>query len=537
MSVVTKQVIAAITLIVLMSRIGQTKYIEGELNSLEDWAFIARFCFLSEEGRFQYTITYDRLFAVQNLLLYYDTDTQWPAVYKTNKTCREKEAVMAAGQNQVISLSAKTPFLSGCSEEDDVITCVNDRRFRSARERWWFLAISNCNTTKGLNLQYKFHMTNGPPEDYWRHHFSADEFYILPLLITFLFIYVVLLFAVLIFAVELRSRQLLHTTYRQFIVSVMLQTLGIGTQGFSYARYAGDGIGSPLLKDIGRFLEAASENIFLLMLMLLAQGYTVTKGRLKLSAAVRLTIFMCLYSAGQIALFAWENQLFDPGEVLYLYESPVGHGLASLRIIAWARALLSTAQTLAKGAGSKVRFYKRFATLAALWFISGPILVLVSSLWVDKWVRETVWCGASHTIALAGHIAFCVLTRPSRANANFPYHVRTSQVGVMTPTMRETEDEENTFNQHAYAPSSAVIEQALGQMGRKTSPHQQNGDWASHVPVGLFTVSQQVNNNASSMTPAAAEVTTPGVSTESDNSLSPDHEQRRITTQDGVQKF
>jgi hypothetical protein len=60
---------------------------------------------------------------------------------------------------------------------------------------------------------------------------------------------------------------------------------------------------------LGRVLEALSENIYLLMLLLLAQGYTVTKGRLKSSAAVRLTIFMCLYSAGQIALFAWESQV------------------------------------------------------------------------------------------------------------------------------------------------------------------------------------------------------------------------------------
>jgi hypothetical protein len=62
------------------------------------------------------------------------------------------------------------------------------------------------------------------------------------------------------------------------------------------------------------------------------------------------------------------SQLFDPGEVLYLYESPVGHGLAGLRLIAWARATLSTAQTLAKGAGAKKKFYKRFAVLAALWY-------------------------------------------------------------------------------------------------------------------------------------------------------------------------
>jgi hypothetical protein len=28
---------------------------------LQNWAFVARFCFLSEEGRFQYTIQYDQV--------------------------------------------------------------------------------------------------------------------------------------------------------------------------------------------------------------------------------------------------------------------------------------------------------------------------------------------------------------------------------------------------------------------------------------------------------------------------------------------
>lgn len=51
----------------------------------QNWAFIARFCFLSEEGQFQYEVEYDQDQGVVNLLLYYDSDTQWPAVYKTNK--------------------------------------------------------------------------------------------------------------------------------------------------------------------------------------------------------------------------------------------------------------------------------------------------------------------------------------------------------------------------------------------------------------------------------------------------------------------
>lgn len=47
---------------------------------------MARFCFLSDEGKFEYEIEYDEeYYGTVNLLLYYDSETQWPGVYKTNK--------------------------------------------------------------------------------------------------------------------------------------------------------------------------------------------------------------------------------------------------------------------------------------------------------------------------------------------------------------------------------------------------------------------------------------------------------------------
>ena len=36
-----------------------------------------------------------------------------------------------------------------------------------------------------------------------------------------------------------------------------------------------------------------------------------------------------------------------------------------------------------------------------------------------------------HFVAICGHTVFLVLTRPSAHNKNFPYHVRTTQIGIM----------------------------------------------------------------------------------------------------------
>lgn len=109
----------------------------------------------------------------------------------------------------------------------------------------------------------------------------------------------------------------------------------------------------------------ASETCFLLLLLLLAKGFTITRGRLPLKGAVKLTVFMCLYITTYLTIFVYEAlvqktkqtklfiqfsfvQVFDPGEVLYLYESFPGYGLIILRLCAWAMFIYSTVFTLKK---------------------------------------------------------------------------------------------------------------------------------------------------------------------------------------------
>ena len=101
-------------------------------------------------------------FAVQNLDLYYDTESQWPIVYgaESNLTnCREKESVLQVENNQFINLTSEVVY-SGCQrhfvprDNTSFFRCRGNRSFKTARERWWFVAISNCQSTKGLKLRY-----------------------------------------------------------------------------------------------------------------------------------------------------------------------------------------------------------------------------------------------------------------------------------------------------------------------------------------------------------------------------------------------
>lgn len=67
------------------------------------------------------------------------------------------------------------PLLRRSRRESLLVRCHNGGSFSTARERWWYIAVANCGSEKGLDITYRFKMTNGNPGDFWSEHFSADE--------------------------------------------------------------------------------------------------------------------------------------------------------------------------------------------------------------------------------------------------------------------------------------------------------------------------------------------------------------------------
>ena len=141
---------------------SNNKIVPGDLKTDEyNWKFITSFPFKSDVGRFNYNVRYDASYAVQKIGLYYDTESQWPRVYGDMAdmiTCREKESVLKPENNQFINLTTKV-YHSNCFKEIDstsqkeYIRCNGTRNFNTARERIWHFTVSNCNSTKGLQLQ------------------------------------------------------------------------------------------------------------------------------------------------------------------------------------------------------------------------------------------------------------------------------------------------------------------------------------------------------------------------------------------------
>nr|XP_025977007.1 transmembrane protein 145 [Dromaius novaehollandiae] len=208
--------------------------------------------------------------------------------------CLAKESVIRPENNQVINLTTAYAW-SGCQVllQDSVryLSCASGRSFRSVRERWWYVALSKCGGD-GLQLEYEMVLTNG--KSFWTRHFSADEF-------------------------------------AAGGVEVLSLLLCCGYWG----QYACDGVGNASLKILAKLLFSVSFLIFLLMLILLGKGFTVTRGRISHTGSVKLSVYMTLYSITHVVLLIYEAEFFDPAQVLYTYESPAGYGLIALQFLAY----------------------------------------------------------------------------------------------------------------------------------------------------------------------------------------------------------
>uniref|UniRef100_A0A8C1AGD7 Transmembrane protein 145 n=1 Tax=Cyprinus carpio carpio TaxID=630221 RepID=A0A8C1AGD7_CYPCA len=414
------------------------KYVRGIVNTKEDWVFLTRFCFLTDFGRLNFKFRYPKSRCCQNILLYFDESSQWPAVYKRpDKDCYQKESVLRPENNQVINLTTRYTW-SGCMVEgegnEEMLNCVGGRSFRSG---------------DGLQLEYEMTLTNG--QSFWTQHFSADEFGILETDITFLVIFATVFTLSCYFAYNLKGRQLLHTTYKMFMTAAGVEVLSLLFFCIYWGLYARDGVGNGSLKILGKLLFSVSFLIFLLMLILLGKGFTVTRARISHSGSVKLSIYMTIYTITYIILFIYEAEFFDPGEVLYAYDSPAGYGLMGLQLLAYVWFSYAVLVSL-KHHPEKQPFYIPFFTAYTLWFFAVPVMALIANFGISRWAREKIVNGIQLGIHLYAHVVFLAITRPSAANKNFPYHVRTSQIGILLSSPKGMGAE--SFPHHAYGNSS-----------------------------------------------------------------------------------
>lgn len=87
----------------------------------------------------------------------------------------------------------------------------------------------------------------------------------------------------------------------------------------------------------GRLIEAISRLIFLLKLILMAKGFTITRGRLSRSGSIKVAVFMTLYTILYAVVFIWESEVSSLGLHMCILSTSrlQGKFTTTIRMLVW----------------------------------------------------------------------------------------------------------------------------------------------------------------------------------------------------------
>ena len=299
------------------------------------------------------------------------------------------------------------------------------------RARFFYVAGANCDrlcTTSTCNgdidITYEIEFTNG--FNWYSKHFSADEIGVLETSIAFLVLYVLLGACYFLTRKELKKLRKHHHTVKMLGSAIILAFFSHGFFFLHYIWYSSDGVGNMLFLFLARILQLSSETTFLVLLVLIAKGWTICCRKISARGRVKIAVFATVYAICWLLAVAYHHFVADKASTLHMYQSGFGYFLCALRFFALGWFWYSVSVTNKKYA-SKVAFYKKFAASFAMWFYGLPIIVIVAQS-IPPWQRFMVVNAMEFTFLFAFQLALLAMYVPnSEFNKSFPFHATTNE--------------------------------------------------------------------------------------------------------------
>jgi hypothetical protein len=280
------------------------------------------------------------------------------------------------------------------------------------------VVLSSCDANGTGYVNFHVHFLN-IQENSWNIEFGVNEMGLNTLFLVF-FIYYTIFIAVHYFGVYLffTSQKYVHPLIRLFTVVVSVQFIFIVFKLAHYVTFANNGKGIVFLDYLGDIFEVIAKVCFMLMIMLLALGWTITSDNLYGKSFVILAVF--LFSGTWISILIWKLAVQDPAEV----ELPFPLRVMQLILLAlwfiFALWFFVTCIYNWKKEDNPVKktLFCRLGVLYGLWFVGLPTAVAVSYM-QDPWVRDKIVVSVAICISTVAHTVMAFLLWPSRAEDYF----------------------------------------------------------------------------------------------------------------------
>ncbi len=184
--------------------------------------------------------------------------------------------------------------------------------------RYWYISMVSCyripsgdqrcnwtyDTNQNVTLDYDVWLVNGPPHmkhiNPFEHQFSFEHHDIFEVYLAFFIAYCFLV-PVQLYALS-KQKHLLP-----FLLTICMSTefVGVTFNLIHVLKFAFDGIGVDLLKVVGNFIGNVAECLFMLLLLAVVKGWTITRQHLEGRAKAILFLAWGTYTAASMGLFIW----------------------------------------------------------------------------------------------------------------------------------------------------------------------------------------------------------------------------------------
>ncbi|XP_073812098.1 transmembrane protein 145 [Musca autumnalis] len=349
-----------------------------------------------------------------------------------------------------------------CLDEDAPSNVVAGHQFtyvisEVSQPRFWYVALVACYRNRTtcqwhaydtltapasfLNnsisvLQYDIHVVNGHPNNSAAHpltyEFSFDQQNLLEMYLIFLLVYIVLL-PMQIYAVRLQK----HPVTKLFTISLLSEFVSLVLITAHLIKYASNGMGLPNLQTSGDILDIFSRTTFMLILLLLAKGWAVTRQQISRTGWIILMSIWVPYCAFHVFLYYWNRTEVDIISDVDEYQTWPGWIVLILRTTFMLWFLYELRNTMKyEHSSKKLDFLLHLGASSLVWFIYLPIVAIVA-LQVSPMWRYKLLLGITNS---ADCLAYCVMTGLLWPN-------RSGQYLLLTGSKYAGMDELDEFNE------------------------------------------------------------------------------------------
>ncbi|XP_060803710.1 transmembrane protein 145 [Amyelois transitella] len=429
-----------------------TTHIQGEFSTGEFFKFLVKFGFQKTDIHYQKQ-TYGYIFGniTSNEQFKYPItfavlDRYHFLHYYKNRNIPNKESACQV-MFQHLNSSAFHPICNGkgqdlfrripcpkgelCIDEDMPWNVVKNNQFtylimNTGQPRFWYVSMVSCYldetdctwhhytgapskgnktlTNVPQTINYDFWLVNGSPNlsltNTLLYQFSFDRQNTLELYLVFWLFYIILL-PVQIYAVRTQK----HPVTKLFTFSLVLEFISFCFNVLHTVKFAADGVGFPNLAVAGDILDIMSRTLFMLLLLLLAKGWAVT--RIELTHKPLVFGVWLAFGIVHILLYVWNTTEVDIIEEIDEYQTWPGWLALALRVGIMAWFVLELRLTLRhEHHAPRLHFLLHFGASSLVWLVYLPLSALVA-LQVSPLWRSKFLLGITNS---ADCLSFCVMS-------------------------------------------------------------------------------------------------------------------------------